>query len=164
MIREEDFRLAHDDDVTRVGLENELLSLQVEVLRAKLSNFDVVLAEQEEAIVERNRMVSEKNSVIKERNATIGQRDRTIADIRTRQAQTIAERNRTIADLRSRLEETVQLRKGKVLVDRKDYEDLRKARQDLRWTLERLGKTPLVGPLIRRRAGFVRLIDRYLSE
>jgi len=164
MIREEDFRLARDDDVTRVGLENELLSLEVEVLKAKLSNFDAVLAEKEETIVERNQMVSEKNLVIKERNATIGKRDRTIADLRTRLEQTISEGNRTIADLRTRLEQTVQLRKGKVLVDRKDYEDLKKARQDLRWTLERLGKTPFVGPLIRHRAGFVRLIDRYLSD
>ena len=146
MIHEEDFRLVHEDDVIRIGLENELLSFEVEVLRAKLSNFDALLAEKEEAIVERNRMVSERNSVIKERNATIGKRDR------------------TIADLRSHLDQDAELRKDQVLIAREDYEDLKKARRDLRWTLDRLGKTPLVGHLIRRRAGFAQLIDRYLSE
>jgi len=134
-MREDDFSVLHKDDVKRVGLENELLSLEVEVLRAKVSEVDSLLAEKDALIVERNRMISEKNSVIAERNATVGNRDHTIIELRARLKGAVAQNK-----------------------------ELKQAQRDLKWTLNRLRKTPLVGYVLARRSGFRRLADKYLRD
>jgi len=134
-MQEDDFLVLRDDDIARLGQENELLSLEVEVLRAKISNVDSLIAE--------------KNAIIKERNRTVSER-----------SATIGKRNRTIMELRSRLKES----EDKALIDKELLQELEQAGRDLQWTLNRLLKTPLVGPLISRRAGFERLAEKYLRE
>ncbi len=52
---------------------------------------------------------------------------------------------------------------GKVLVDQKDYEELRLAKRDLVRLLRRLGRPPL-GWLVRRQSGYRKLRERWLRE
>lgn len=126
-MKRDDFRLVQTEDLTRLGLENQFLSLEVSVLRAKLTASDAVIAK--------------KDTVIAKREAAN-------------------------ARLQAQLETASQralVPEGQALVGGSELEALRKARRDLQWTLNRLEGT-IVGPLIRRRPGFKRLVETYLRD
>ncbi|MGA7271659.1 MAG: hypothetical protein WB239_11350 [Acidimicrobiia bacterium] len=155
-------------------MENQFLALEAQVLRAKMANVDELLAEKDEAIVERNRMISERKAIIAERNARVAARDATIAErnrmiselkaiVAERNAR-VAARDRVIADLRAQLAQSVAKAEDEVVIARTEVEALKQARRDLRWTLSRLGRTPVIGRLIRARAGFSRLVEKYLND
>lgn len=145
-MQQDDFYPVGEKDLPRLVLENQFLALEAQTLRAKIHNVDGMIAEKETIIVERNAMVSEKNRTIKERNATIARRDR------------------VIADLQAQLQEAFRQAEGKALIAKDELEDLKQAKRDLRWTLDRLRRTPVVGPLIARRSGFARLAESYLRD